>query len=118
MPEFLKDAAEKKREWDFIVSDPPSFAPHKDAVRGALKAYRALHRSCLKRLSNGGLYLTASCSSHVGREAFERTLAGGAEKAKRVLQVLGRWGAAQDHPRLLAFPEGDYLSVVLCRVTR
>lgn len=118
VPEFLKAAAEDKREWDFIVSDPPSFAPHADAVRGALKAYRAMHRSCLKRISDGGLYLTASCSSHIRREAFERTLAEGAEKAKRVLQVLGRWGAAPDHPRILAFPEGDYLCVVLCRVTR
>ena len=25
---------------------------------------------------------------------------------------------APDHPRLLAFPEGDYLKVVLCRATR
>jgi 23S rRNA G2069 N7-methylase RlmK/C1962 C5-methylase RlmI len=30
--------------------------------------------------------------------------------------VLGRWGAAPDHPRLLAFPEGDYLKVLLCRI--
>ncbi len=118
VPRFLEEAASQRRTWDLIVSDPPSFAPQKGAVPGALKAYRALHRSCLKRLTDGGLYLTASCSSHVGREAFERTLGDGAEKAKVVVQVLGRWGAAPDHPRLLAFPEGDYLSVVLCRVTR
>jgi hypothetical protein len=29
--------------------------------------------------------------------------------------VLERWSAPADHPRLLAFPEGDYLKVVLAR---
>lgn len=118
VPKFLTKAREDKRTWDLIVSDPPSFAPKKDAKGPAMKSYRALHRSCLKMLGEGGLYLAASCSSHVDRDAFEQTLRDGAEKASVVLQVLGRWGAAPDHPRLLAFPEGDYLKVVLCRATK
>ena len=36
--------------------------------------------------------------------------------ARRVLQVLERHGAPADHPRLLAFPEGDYLDVIIARV--
>lgn len=118
VPRYLEQAHAEKREWDLIISDPPSFAPRKDAAGSALKAYRKLHRSCLKMLSDGGLYLAASCSSHVDRAAFEQTLRDGAEKARVVLQILGRWGAAPDHPGLLAFPEGDYLKVVLCRATR
>jgi 23S rRNA (cytosine1962-C5)-methyltransferase len=118
VPQFLERAREGKREWDLIVSDPPSFAPKQGAKDVALKSYRALHRSCLRMLSEGGLYLAASCSSHVDRDAFEQTVRDGAEKAGVVLQVLGRWGAAPDHPRLIAFPEGDYLKVVLCRATR
>jgi len=118
VPRYLEQARSARREWDLIVSDPPSFAPSQDAKPAALKAYRKLHRSCLKMVSDGGLYLAASCSSHVARDAFEHTLRDGAEKAKVVLQVLGRWGAAPDHPRILAFPEGDYLTVVLCRVTK
>ncbi len=118
VPAFLERARAETRTWDLIVSDPPSFAPKKGAKDAALKSYRALHRSCLRMIGEGGLYLAASCSSHVGRDAFEQTVRDGAEKAGVVLQVLGRWGAAPDHPRLLAFPEGDYLKVVLCRVTR
>lgn len=117
VPRFLEQAASHRRTWDLIVSDPPSFAPRKDAKKKALSAYRALHRSCLKRLTDGGLYLAASCSSHVDRDAFEQTVKDAAEKAGVVLQVLGRWGAAPDHPRLLGFPEGDYLKVLLCRAT-
>jgi 23S rRNA (cytosine1962-C5)-methyltransferase len=119
VPEFLEKArASREARWDLIVSDPPSFAPSHDTRAAALKSYRALHRSCLKLLADGGLYLAASCSSHVDRDAFEQTLYDGAEKAGTVLQIVGRWGAAPDHPRLLAFPEGDYLKVVLCRVLR
>lgn len=118
VPRFLERARAESRTWDLIVSDPPSFAPKKGVKDAALKSYRALHRSCLRMLSDGGLYLAASCSSHVERDAFEQTVRDGAEKAGVVLQVLGRWGAAPDHPRLLAFPEGDYLKVLLCRASR
>lgn len=118
VPAFLEAARAGKRAWDLIVCDPPSFAPSEGARPQAIKAYRRLHRECLGRLGDGGLLLAASCSSHVDREAFEATLYDAAVKAKCVLQVLGRWGAAPDHPRVLGFPEGDYLKVVLARVSR
>jgi 23S rRNA (cytosine1962-C5)-methyltransferase len=106
----------KALDYDIIVSDPPSFAPNEDTVDGALGAYRALHASALARIPNGGLYLAASCSSHVDRASFEQTVRDGARKARRIVQVLERWGAPADHPRLLAFPEGDYLKVLLTRL--
>lgn len=118
VPKYLQAVCDEGRKWDLVVCDPPSFAPKRDAKRAALKAYRALHRSCLRVVEDGGLLLIASCSSHIDADAFEQTLRDASEKTKRVVQVLGRWGAAPDHPRLLAFPEGDYLKVVLCRVSR
>jgi len=113
---FLEAAARRDERWELIVADPPSFAPSEKKVQGALDAYRALHGAALGRLEPGGLYLAASCSSHVRREAFEKTVISGARKAGRVVQVLERWGAPADHPRLLAFPEGDYLCVLLARL--
>lgn len=113
---YLEQAARDGRRWDLIVADPPSYAPSAKKLRAALDAYRALHRACLDRLAPGGLYLAASCSSHVDRAAFEKTLLWAAEKTGRVLQILERWGAPADHPRLAAFPEGDYLKVVLTRL--
>jgi 23S rRNA (cytosine1962-C5)-methyltransferase len=118
VPRWLETGVGAERRWDLVVADPPSFAPSADAVPAALAGYARLHAGCLARVRDGGLYLAASCSSHVDRPAFEETLRRGAAGARRVIQVLGRWGAAPDHPRLLAFPEGDYLKVVLCRVGR
>jgi 23S rRNA (cytosine1962-C5)-methyltransferase len=102
--------------WDLIVADPPSFAPRRAALDKALASYRKLHAACLRRLRRGGFYLAASCSSHVDRPAFEETVRAGASQARVVLQVLDRWGGAPDHPRLMAFPEGDYLKCLLVRV--
>jgi len=108
--------AEPDPEWDLVVADPPSFAPRKDARENAIAAYEKLHAACLSRLADGGLYLAGSCSSHIRRADFDATLEEGARRARRVTQVLGHWGAPADHPRLSAFPEGDYLKVSLLRV--
>lgn len=116
VPRFL--ASQKRMPpLDFVIADPPSFAPHKKALPKAVESYRALHAACLRRVVPGGLYLAASCSSHIDSELFSQTVREGARRAGRVLQVLERWGAPADHPRLLAFPEGDYLKVLLTRVS-
>jgi 23S rRNA (cytosine1962-C5)-methyltransferase len=114
--DFLGQATAERRQWDLVVADPPSFAPKDASVPQALKSYRRLHEGCLRVLRPGGLYLAASCSSHVGREAFAETLNDAAAPTGRTLQLVDSWGAGPDHPRLLGFPEGDYLKVLLVRV--
>jgi 23S rRNA (cytosine1962-C5)-methyltransferase len=113
--EWLGQAKERGERWELIVADPPNFAPRKDAVEGALRAYESLHAAVFAVLAPGGHYLAASCSSHVTRADFEGTLADAARRARRVPQVLERSGAPADHPRLLGFPEGDYLKVLWTR---
>lgn len=114
--EVLGELARAGQRYDVVIADPPSFAPNEVAKPAALESYAELHRGVLAVLAPGALYLAASCSSHVGREDFDATLREGARRARRVLQVLDRWGAPADHPRLLAFPEGDYLKVSLLRM--
>jgi len=115
VPEFLQQASRSRERFDLIIADPPSFAPNAGAVRGALRAYDKLHRACLELLAPGGWLLAATCSSHVDAATFDRAFADAAGKAGRVMQVVSRWGAPPDHPRLAAFPEGDYLAVIVAR---
>ena len=117
VPDFLRDAVQAGERYDLIVCDPPNFAPNEASLERALDSYVQLHAASLALLAPGGLYLAASCSSHVRADAFVETLRGGARRARRVLSVLEQSGAPFDHPRLLAFPEGDYLKVALCRVS-
>jgi 23S rRNA (cytosine1962-C5)-methyltransferase len=113
--EFL---ASDRGQYDLVIADPPSFAPNEASVARAEQSYAALHRESLARVVDGGLYLAASCSSHISRDMFDHTLKEAARESGHVLQVLERNGAPFDHPRLLAFPEGDYLKVLLTRVSR
>ena len=115
VPTLLAELEAAGERFGMVVADPPSFAPSAAARDKALRAYEQLHGACLRLLSPGGLLLAASCSSHVDRPAFEEALARAAEAQRVVLQVIDRWAAPPDHPRLLAFPEGDYLTVTLVR---
>jgi 23S rRNA (cytosine1962-C5)-methyltransferase len=115
VPQSIAAFAEQGARFELIIADPPNFAPNAATKAAALESYAALHAGVLGLLTPGGYYLAASCSSHVTREDFEATLREGARRARRALQVLERWGAPADHPRLLAFPEGDYLKVALLR---
>lgn len=110
---FLSGARERGERYQLVIADPPNFAPRKTAIENAQKAYEALHSAALAVLEPEGLYLAASCSSHIDRSLFEESLRRGAAHQRRTLQVLERGGAPADHPRILAFPESDYLKVLL-----
>jgi len=116
VPEFLRHAEASAARFDLIVADPPNFAPNSKSVEPALESYQKLHAACCTLAEQGGLYLAASCSSHVTPAVFLDTLREGARRARRMLTVLEQTRAPADHPRRLAFPEGDYLKIVLCRV--
>jgi 23S rRNA (cytosine1962-C5)-methyltransferase len=116
VPDFLKRESALGDRYDLVIADPPNFAPNQASLPAALESYAALHAACLGMIAPDGLYLAASCSSHVRGSDFLDTLREGSRRARRVLSILEQTGAPFDHPRLLAFPEGDYLKVVLCRV--
>lgn len=103
------EAAKKRGEtWDVVISDPPSFAPSEQAKPKALSAYRALHRACAEVLARGGVFVAASCSSHVDAEEFVATLDDSA-LGRSDLRLLELFGPPPDHPTVPAFPEGRYL---------
>jgi 23S rRNA (cytosine1962-C5)-methyltransferase len=114
--EFLEDAVERRRSWDLVISDPPSFAPNRASRENARKAYTRLHRLAAAVTARGGTLCAASCSSHFGRDEFLATIRAGAEKARRSFDLERVRGAGVDHPVIRAFPEGDYLKVAFGRI--
>ena len=114
--EFLASATGRGERWEIVVSDPPSFAPRKEAVAAARQVYLRLHRLAAAVTERGGLLCAASCSSHFGREEFVASVEAGVRQAGRRWEFESLHGAAFDHPVLAAFPEGDYLKFVMGRV--
>src|SRR5204863_4306355 len=95
---FIEQAAAKKRRFDLVSSDPPSFAPRHSALAPALRAYTRLHRLCASVVEPGGLLCAASCSSHVDERAFRDTVEEGCRLAGRRFVWRESHGAAADHP--------------------
>jgi 23S rRNA (cytosine1962-C5)-methyltransferase len=109
----LRALRREGRQFDFIVLDPPKFAPTpKDAARAA-RGYKDINLNALKLLRPGGLLATFSCSGGISPELFQKILAGAAADAGVPLRLRERYGAAPDHPVRIEFPEGEYLKGLL-----
>jgi 23S rRNA (cytosine1962-C5)-methyltransferase len=109
----LRKLQREGRQFDFIVLDPPKFAPTpKDAERAA-RGYKDINLNALKLLRRGGLLATFSCSGGVSPELFQKIVAGAAADAGASLLLRERYCAALDHPVRIEFPEGEYLKGLL-----
>jgi len=106
----------KDERFDLIILDPPSFAPNRRAVEGAMRGYKQLHLRALRMLTEGGLLATYSCSQHISRDAFMEMIADAAHDAGRRVDLVTLTGQPMDHPVRLGFPESSYLKGALLRV--
>ena len=109
----LRKFRDQGRNFDLIILDPPKFAPTKQNVEKASRAYKDINLLAMKLLNDGGLLATFSCSSAISPELFKKILASSAEDARQDFSILDNFSADQDHPQLLSFPEGEYLKGVL-----
>jgi 23S rRNA (cytosine1962-C5)-methyltransferase len=114
--QILRDWSDAGEKFDAIVLDPPAFAKTRRAVDGALRGYKELNLRALNMLRPGGLLFTCSCSHHVSLAELEATMASAAADAGRRVRLLGRRGAALDHPVVLNLPETEYLKCLVLEV--
>jgi 23S rRNA (cytosine1962-C5)-methyltransferase len=101
--------------FEAISVDPPALAKRAKDLPRAMAGYKELNLRALRLLAPGGVLGTSSCSAHLQEAEFLNVLADAAADAGRTVHVLGRWGAAPDHPERLGFPESRYLKFVLLR---
>jgi 23S rRNA (cytosine1962-C5)-methyltransferase len=107
---FLEQARDRSERYDLVILDPPSFAPSERTRARGLGAYRTLNSLALTIVEPGGLFMSASCSSHVTEADLIGVVGQAALQSRRRVRILDIRGAASDHPVLPAFPEGRYLS--------
>jgi 23S rRNA (cytosine1962-C5)-methyltransferase len=99
--------------FDVVSLDPPALAKRRRDLDRAYAGYKELNLRALRILAPGGVLGTSSCSFHVSDDDFLTMLEDAAADAGRRCRVLGRFGAAADHPERLGFPESRYLTFVL-----
>jgi 23S rRNA (cytosine1962-C5)-methyltransferase len=95
--------------------DPPAFIKRRKDEREGTRAYERLNRLGLALLEPGGLLITSSCSFHLSRDAFLRTVQSAARRTERELQLLLTGAQGPDHPVHPAIPETAYLKTLFLR---
>ncbi|MCM8537634.1 MAG: class I SAM-dependent rRNA methyltransferase [Lentisphaeraceae bacterium] len=110
---FLKENGD---DYDIVVVDPPAFAKHRDVRHKAVIGYKRLNMMALKKIKEGGLLFTFSCSQVVDRNLFENTVRSAAIEAGREVSILHYLHQPSDHPVNLCHPEGEYLKGLVLKV--
>lgn len=114
--QLLRRFRDEGRGFDLIVLDPPKYAPTAAHAEKAARAYKDINLLAFKLLRPGGALMTYSCSGGVSADLFQKIVAGAALDAGVEARIENWLHAAADHPVALAFPEGEYLKGLICRV--
>jgi 23S rRNA (cytosine1962-C5)-methyltransferase len=112
----LRKLRDQGRTFDFIILDPPKFAPTAAFAEKAARGYKDINLLGFKLLRPGGLLATYSCSGGISEDLFQKIVAGAAFDAGVDARIVHYLHASPDHPVLLSFPEGAYLKGLVLRV--
>ncbi len=113
----LARMAERKRQFDLIVLDPPSFGQSKErGVFSVQKDYRELVEGCLAVAAPGSLLAAVSNTLKISAEEIDRAIGDAAARSRRQVRIVERRGLPPDFPVPAGFLEGQYLKFFLCAV--
>jgi 23S rRNA (cytosine1962-C5)-methyltransferase len=96
-------------EFDIIILDPPAFAKTAQNVPSAARGYKEINMQAFKKVKQGGLVFTFSCSGSVDRDLFRKIVFGAAADVGRDIKILHQLTQPADHPISIYHPETEYL---------
>ena len=108
--------AERNRDYDFIILDPPAFTKSRKTVRNATAGYKDINMKAMKLLPRGGYLATCSCSHFMKEDLFVEMLYEAAAEAHVMLRQIEARQQAPDHPILWNVPETNYLKFYIFQV--
>jgi 23S rRNA (cytosine1962-C5)-methyltransferase len=110
VPQALRRFRDSRRSFDLIVLDPPRFVLNPAQKEKGLRAYKDINLLALKLLTPGGILATFSCSGLITPDDLRTAVRWAAQDAGRQVRILETLGQPPDHPRLITFPESEYLT--------
>lgn len=114
--QYVQDCITKQIKFDFVITDPPSFAPNEKSVPQATAAYTKIFSDSLRLVKDNGYFVASSCSSHIHHPAFIEIIKEAFSKAKRTGTLIHFGGQPSDHPFPLAMEELRYLKFAFFRL--
>ena len=114
----LRSLRDEKREFDTVIVDPPAFIKRRKDTRNGTLTYKRINQAAMRLVSDGGILVSSSCSSHLARDGLRDILRRSAISTGVELRVLAQGGQHFDHPVHSAIPETEYLKCFFCRISR
>ena len=117
---FIEQLATCGPRYDMAIVDPPSLIRKRDRnqVKRAMGVYTKLNRNAMRTVRDGGLLVTASCSTPISQEDFFEIVRRAAASARVQTRILSYNLHAADHPVDPNFPDGRYLKCAIAQVWR
>ena len=106
----------KKGEFDLIILDPPAFAKNHKSLHRGLQGYKFINNEAIKKIKEGGLLFTFSCSQAVDKAQFQSIVMAAAIEAGRKAQIIFQLDQPDDHPVNIYHPEGAYLKGLVLKI--
>jgi len=113
---LTKLAEANKKDYAFIILDPPAFTKSRDTLKNAIKGYKEINMKAMKLLPRGGYLATCSCSHFMTETYFKQMLHNAAEDAGVGLRQIEARQQSPDHPILWNVPETDYLKFFIFQI--
>ena len=115
--DLLTDMAKNnRRDYDFIILDPPAFTKSRDTLKNAIKGYKEINLKAMRLLPRGGYLATCSCSHFMTETHFRKMLHDAAADAGVGLRQIEARQQSPDHPILWNVPETDYLKFFIFQI--
>ena len=103
--------------FDMIVLDPPAFAKRSADAQRAARGYKQLNLAAFRKIKQGGIVFTFSCSHHIDRDLFRKIVFSAAADSGRQVRILHQTTQSPDHPISIYHPEGEYLKGLVLEVS-
>ncbi|MFM9116303.1 MAG: class I SAM-dependent methyltransferase, partial [Planctomycetota bacterium] len=129
---YMRDMLRNGRQYDVVVLDPPKLITSRRDLEEGTRKHFDMNRLAMQLVKPGGMLLTCSCAGLLSEEEFQKLLYSASRQAgpelptvgpdgkrrhaPRAMQILGRSGAAPDHPVSANCREGEYLKAYWLRM--
>ncbi len=114
--EEIKRMQKKKRRFDVVFLDPPSFIQSKSRFKEGFKGYFDLNQKAISILKPGGILVTSSCSRQMEETTFSEMIKSVLRRNQRKGRILYKGRQSPDHPILPAMPETEYLHCLALQI--
>ena len=113
---LTKMAEDKRRDYDYIILDPPAFTKSGATLKNAVRGYKEINYRAMKLLPRGGWLATCSCSHFMTDELFRKMLRDAAVDADVSIKQIEARQQGPDHPIMWDVPETDYLKFYILQI--